>query len=178
MQGLTIFSAAIASVFRLSCLYEINNDGSDITCKHLLLLGIKLWTRVAHLHTTTDNITEPLIWSVLECTISIITISIPAMRPLFAKLAPSLFVANVAEDHKKLMDRISRHFHMDAKSTFFGRTPRPFSRTSRMSQLPILEKRLSTATAATDVTENTETSLGGRGRVRVIREETIIEEKA
>lgn len=48
-----------------------------------------------------------MIWSVLECAISIITISIPAMRPLLVKRAPSIFVANVA---KKLVDRISRHF--------------------------------------------------------------------
>lgn len=123
---------------------------------------------------TLDNVGEPLIWSVLECTISIITISIPAMRPLFAKLAPSIFVANVAEDHKKIIDRISRHFQVDS---VLGRTSRSLSRMSRMSQLPILEKRLSTATAATDVTGTTETSWGGRGRVRVIREETIVEEK-
>lgn len=51
-----------------------------------------------------DSIAEPLVWSVLECTISIVCISIPPMRPLFAKAAPGMF-----EDHGKVKKQISRH---------------------------------------------------------------------
>lgn len=61
-------------------------------------------------HSRSDTIAEPLVWSVLECTISIVCISIPPMRPLFAKAAPSIFVANLAEDHEKIKNRISKHF--------------------------------------------------------------------
>lgn len=32
------------------------------------------------------------------------------MRPLFAKALPSIFVGNLADDHDKIKDRISKHF--------------------------------------------------------------------
>lgn len=103
----------------------------------------------------TDKIAETLIWSVLECTISIITISIPSMRPLFAKLAPSIFsVANVTEDHKKLVDRLSRH--CARPGTIIQRLPSRSSLSSRTSLVRAnSKKRSSTGTDITDSTEAT-----------------------
>lgn len=116
-----------------------------------------------------DNIAEPMIWSVLECTISIITISIPPMRPLFAKLAPGIFVANVAEDHKKLTGRISRRL-----PGFQG----AFSRMPSSSKRSAFERKSSAATNHSSSTVATETEAwAGREYIRVIREETIVEEK-
>lgn len=115
----------------------------------------------------TDNVAETLIWSVLECTISIMTISIPPMRPLFAKFAPSIFnVANVTEDHKKLVDRISRH--LERSGSFIQRLP---SRASWSSRTSLQRSDSKTRTSSgTDITESTEGAW-------VPKEGTIVEEK-
>lgn len=107
----------------------------------------------------------------LECAIGIITISIPAMRPLFAQLAPGVFVAHVAEDHKKLVDRISRHLRAGG----LVRMPsRARSRSSRASQRPMVEKRASTATEATEARDSPSPS---RDRIEMIMEERVAEEE-
>lgn len=140
-------SAAVASLIRLSGLYEISPDGNDITCKspHTHLQPS---TRVRQkLTTSSDSIAEPLVWSVLECTISIVCISIPPMRPLFAKAAPSVF-SNLADDHDKIKNRISKHFGPIAAA---ARHPRK----SMMLALP--------RTTTTTANSNSNSPMGGSG---------------
>ncbi|KAK3935586.1 hypothetical protein QBC46DRAFT_46352 [Diplogelasinospora grovesii] len=60
------FIASIASIIRIATLHEV--QGIDVT--HYLV--------------------SPLDWTVIECSLGIICVSIPPMRPLFAKLAPGL----------------------------------------------------------------------------------------
>lgn len=102
---------------------------------------------------STDNVAETLVWSVVECSISIMAISIPAMRPLFAKFAPSIFnVANVTEDHKKLIGRISRH--LGRPGSLIQRLPSRSNWSSRSSlQRADSKRRTSTGTDMTDSTE-------------------------
>lgn len=48
------------------------------------------------------DLAEPLMWSILECSISIVCLSMPSLRPLFAKLAPLVFFAG---DHRQPRER-------------------------------------------------------------------------
>lgn len=139
---------------RGACAYELAGNGDDVTCKPFHVCTL-LPSGNIHSQDQTVNVAETLIWSVLECTISIMTISVPAMRPLFAKFAPSIFnIANVTEDHKKLVDRISRH--LGRSGSVIQRFP---SRTgsSRRTSLQRLDskKRTSFGTDITDCTEGT-----------------------
>lgn len=117
---------------------------------------------------------ETLIWSVLECSISIITISIPPMRPLFAKFAPSIFnVTTIADDPKSLMGRISQY--VGRPVSMIQRIPSRSSWSSKTSLKgkDFVKKRLSTSTSAT--VESSE--VAWVPRETVIAEETVVEEK-
>lgn len=134
---------------------------------------LQLPTEEAYLLTRpTDNVAETLIWSVLECTISIMTISIPAMRPLFAKFAPSIFnIASVTEDHKKLVDRISRH--IGRSGSVMQHLPSWTSASRRTSlQRTDSKKRTSFGTDITDSTEGAWAPKEG-----AIEEEITVEQK-
>lgn len=100
-----------------------------------------------------------MIWSVLECAISIIAISIPPMRPLFAKLAPSVFVTNVTEVRDKSIKKgSSRRLPGLQRGTRRARPTRSRSRSSRgAGQRAALERKPSGATDKSFSTAATQT---------------------
>lgn len=57
-----------------------------------------------HLSLPLDDLADPLMWSILECSISIVCLSMPSLRPLFAKLAPLIFFAG---EHRQPRERSS-----------------------------------------------------------------------
>ncbi|KAJ0116560.1 hypothetical protein J7T55_007540 [Diaporthe amygdali] len=68
--------------------------------------AVKL-TYIHSLYNTSDiayDLADPLMWSILECSISIVCLSMPSLRPLFAKLAPLIFFAG---EHRQPRERSS-----------------------------------------------------------------------
>lgn len=47
--------------------------------------------------TTADYLVSPLNWTIIECSLGIICVSVPPMRPLLAKLAPPCFSSYISE---------------------------------------------------------------------------------
>jgi len=60
--------ACVASIVRLTFLHLLNGDYIDVTY----------------------NVTSSLLWTLAECTIGIICVSLPSLRPLLSKMVPGL----------------------------------------------------------------------------------------
>lgn len=82
-------------------------------------------------------------WSILECSISIVCLSMPSLRPLFAKLAPLVFFVG---DHRHPRERSTiTSFSEEPPRLFLAPTPSFVSRViSYDSQSPTIRAETST----------------------------------
>lgn len=98
-------SACIVSIIRLAFLHTV--DGIDITCKSAAsfhpVSSTKVSDRTAFQleskltpNKQKDSLVSPLNWTVIECSLGIICVSVPPMRPLFSRLVPNFFPSHLS----------------------------------------------------------------------------------
>ncbi|KAL2277345.1 hypothetical protein FJTKL_00058 [Diaporthe vaccinii] len=124
-------------------------------------------TYIHTLYNTSDisfDLAEPVMWSILECSISIVCLSMPSLRPLFAKLAPLVFFAG---DHRQPRERSTiTSFSDEPPRLVLAQTPSFVSRSiSCDSQSPTIRET------------NTTPDSGRTGGKLVIVEEIVVEPK-
>lgn len=104
-------------------------------------------------------------WSILECSISIVCLSMPSLRPLFAKLAPLVFFAG---DHRQPRERSTiTSFSDEPPRLVLAQTPSFASRViSYDSQAPTIRTEM-----------NSTPDSRGTGSTLVVLEEIVVEPK-
>lgn len=103
-------------------------------------------------------------WSILECSISIVCLSMPSLRPLFAKLAPLVFFAG---DHRQPRER-------STITSFSDEPPRLV-----LAQTPsFVSRAISFDSQSSTLREiNTTPDSRGTGAKLVVVEEIVVEPK-
>ncbi|KAI7783882.1 hypothetical protein LA080_011144 [Diaporthe eres] len=137
---------------------------------HKLIAVFASMVKLTYIHTlynTSDisfDLAEPVMWSILECSISIVCLSMPSLRPLFAKLAPLVFFAG---DHRQPRERSTiTSFSDEPPRLVLAQTPSFVSRSiSCDSQSPTIRET------------NTTPDSGRTGGKLVIVEEIVVEPK-
>ncbi|KEY66070.1 hypothetical protein S7711_08888 [Stachybotrys chartarum IBT 7711] len=111
--------AAVATTIRLVFLRTMG-DGVDITCNVPKRLDDAALCRL--LMNSPDNLVGSLLWTIAECAIGIICVSLPPLRPLLASILPNTFrvftsKANATPTPKRVTGASGPIRHFDSRGT-------------------------------------------------------------